>query len=564
MLVAEQSLRQYCLTRLAGMDTDRRSWFIHWGELATFLLPRRYRWFVTPNQASRGNPINNAILDNTGTMAARVLASGMMSGITSPTRPWFQLRIEGFDTDTTNPVNLWLAEVRRRIMRVMQESNFYNSLGVAYLDLGVFGTASMIIYEDYEDIIRCYNPCLGEFYLASNDRLQVDTLARKFVLTIAQTVQWFGINRVSATVRDTYNSGQLSQELTICHIIEPNNTLQNYVPKEFPYREIYWEESSNEDKTLLERGFYEFPALCPRWDIVANDTYGRSPGMDALGDIKQLQQETKRKAQAIDKMVNPPLVADMRLKNQPSTTIPGGITYVDGLNNGGASAGMRPLYTLLPPIQELKEDIAEIQARVRNTFFNDLFLMISQLDTVRTATEIDARREEKLVQLGPVLERFENECLDPAINRIFNILLRAQLLPPPPPEIQGAQMQISYNSMLAEVQRAVGATGIERLLTLTGSIAGISPEILDNLDLDEVIDEYASLLNVDPRLVRSRKDLAALREARAQEEEEAKAMALTAEGVNAAKTLSETSVGGGQTALTQMLSGQGLPGASPI
>ena len=85
--------------RLLGLRANRYSWWAHARELADYLLPRRYKWLVTPNQMSRGSPVNQHILDSTGTLAARNLASGMMSGISSPTRPWFKLKI-GY-TDST-------------------------------------------------------------------------------------------------------------------------------------------------------------------------------------------------------------------------------------------------------------------------------------------------------------------------------------------------------------------------------------------------------------------------------------------------------------------------------
>lgn len=557
--MAETALLAHLEGRLAGLRSDRQSFWVHWRELATFILPRRYKWLVTANQASKGSPINGAILDSTGTIAARVLASGMMAGVTSPTRPWFKLRVEGYDTDTTNPVNLWLAEVERRMMRVMQESNFYTAIAVLYLDLVIFGTAVMLIYEDYEDVIRCYSPCAGEYYLGSSDRNAIDTVYREFVQTTTQLIQWFGEENVSETVRRMWKDSRagLQTEFIVCHAIEPNT--KGYAPSHFAWVEVYWEQSNAKDnqgnqRFLRKKGFNEFPALAPRWDLVSNDAYGRSPAMDALGDIKQLQQETKRKAQAIDKMVNPPMLADVELKNQPASMLPGGVTYISGMKNAG-KPGFAPVYQVMPPIQELKEDIHEVQERIRTIFFNDLFLMISQLETVRTATEIDARREEKLVLLGPVLERFENEALDPAINRIFQIMLRARLLPPAPPELQGASMQITYVSMLAEAQRAVATTGIERLLTLTGSLAGIDLGVMDNVNTDEMVDEYAQLLGVSPRLVRARDEVAQLRQQRAQQEEQDRILEAAAPTVDAAKTLSETDVGGGQNALQAMISG---------
>jgi hypothetical protein len=142
-----------------------------WRELADYYLPRRYTWLLSDTERKQKTAKNPFILDGTGTMAARTLASGMMNGVTSPSRPWFKLRLAGYDDDSSTPARLWLDEVTRRMLLVMAESNFYNALAIMYLDLVIFGTAAMLIYEDRESVIRCFNPNLGEFYIAQSVRL---------------------------------------------------------------------------------------------------------------------------------------------------------------------------------------------------------------------------------------------------------------------------------------------------------------------------------------------------------------------------------------------------------
>src|SRR5215467_3714899 len=487
-----ETISGHCWMMINGMKQSRLSWWRHWSELAEYILPRRFKALVAATDWNRGQALNRAILDSTGTLAARTLAAGMMSGITSPTRPWFHLSIEGFDPEAVNDVTVWLSEVERRMNRVFQESNFYNACSVMWGDLGVFGTAPVIIYEDYDDIIRCYNLTCGEYYLANSDRYAVDLIGREFTLTTRAMVQWFGVENCSHMVQSAWDDPiRHNQEWKVYHLIEPNTEDVEHltVPKTFPYREIYWEEqlTGTPSSVLRQSGLHEFPAMVPRWDLTSNDAYGRSPAMEALPDIKQLQQETKRKAQAIDKMVTPPVVADVQLKNQPTSLLPGGVTYVSGINN----VGVKPIYTVLPPVAELKDDIREIQARIKTIFYNDLFLMISQLDTVRTATEIDRRSAEQLVMLGPVLERSNNEALSPAIERTFAIMNRAGLIPPPPQQIQGAHIKVDFVSMLADAQAAVGTIAIERTLGLAGNLVAIQPDIMDNIDTDETIQEYA-------------------------------------------------------------------------
>lgn len=561
-------LRTALDARMQSLDVARYSWWIHWRELADYMLPRRYRWLVTPNAWARGRPINQNIIDSTATIAARILASGMMSGITSPSRPWFRLTITDDELNEDPDVKVWLDEVHTRMLRVMAASNYYTAKATQYLDLAIFGTAPMIIYEDHDSVIRCYNPCAGEYYAAAGARFSVDTLGRKITMTVSQVVDEFGLDACSDSVKQMWkNPSGKDQEIVVSHLIEPDpdytvdptHVGPGGQPRGFKFRECYWEWGSTKTNLLRERGFYEQPFSCPRWDTNGNDAYGRSPGMDALGDVKQLQLEQKRKAQAIDKMVNPPMVADVAMKNEPASLLPGGVTYVPQMSAG---VGFKPVFEVNPRIGELMEDIKEVQDRIRRVFFNDIFLMISQLDTVRTATEIDARREEQLVQLGPVLERFETEGLSPDIDRVFHIMGRKGLFPAMPQILRGAQIKVEYVSMLSEAQRATSLTSIERLWGFAGSVAAARPDVLDNLDEDESIDDYADKLRVSPKIMRSPTVVAGIRKAKAQAAAQQQAMQQASAAVQGAQVLSQTQTGAGQNALDLMLGGAAArPGA---
>jgi hypothetical protein len=554
------TLRSHVSGRLEGMRQDRMSFWAHWSQLAEMFLPRRYKWFVTANQHNRGTAINSSLVDETGVLAARTLASGMMSGLTSPLRPWFKLRLPSEDSDEYGPVRQWLAEVEKRMAEVFSGSNFYQGLAVLYHDLSVFGSASMLIYEDPEQVIRCYNPCLGEFFFGASARLDIDSHYREFTLTIGQAADQFGLANLCESTRLAYQQGGAARqrEIIICHAIEPNTMLWEMgekpvgyaVPKKFRYREVYWEQGK-ENHLLRVAGFNDKPFVGARWDTVSNDAYGRSPGMDAMPAVRQLQIEQRRKAEAIDKMVRPPLNASVSMKNEPTSILPGAINYVADV----AGSGLKPVYQVDPRLAEMLEDIQEVQARVKAIFFVDLFMMISQLETVRTATEIDARREEKLIQLGPVIERFENEVLDPIVTRVFNIMMRRGLLPPPPEEAQGS-ISIQYVSMLAEAQRATSTTGIERLFAFAGNLTAVDETIMDNLDGDEAIEEMASALGVSPHIVRSAKAVAQLRLERAKQAQAQQAQEQSLAAVQGANVLSKTDVGGGQNALSMMMGGQ--------
>jgi len=566
---ADLRLRRSAEGRLMGLRVNRYSWWVHWRELGDYFLPRRYKWIITPNQMGRGSPINQHMLDSTPTLAARNLASGMMSGISSPTRPWFKMKIGRIDSTQTSPVSLWLAEVERLMMLVFQESNFYNSLAVAYFDLVIFGTAVILIYEDFENVIRCFNPCAGEYYVDCSDRMHADVLYREFTLTVDQTVQQFGIENVSPAVAQLYSDGgaSLTRELVVAHAIEPNTDGRAFgIPEQFRFREVYWEwggsaspqgGSSYSPGLLRKRGFNEAPHIIPRWDLVSNDAYGRSPAMDALPDNKQLQLEVRRKSQAIDKLVNPPLVADIQLKNQPVSLLPGGMTYVAGILSGTQRPGVAPIYQVQPPVKEIMEDLNEVRQRIKDIFFNPLFQTASQFETRSniTAVEWDMRRSESLVMLGPVLERLQTELLAPAIERTFAIAARAGIMPLPPPEVGGQPIVLEYVSMLTQAQQAAQTAGVERIFALLGQLAGIDPAVMDNVDIDYGLDYMSARLGNPPRMIRSPEELAAIRQNRQAQQQAQQQAAMAQQLAEGARTLGDTQVGGGQNALERMLGG---------
>ena len=569
-------LRRHVENRLMGLRVNRYSWWVHARELADYLLPRRYKFLITPNMMSRGSPINQHILDSTGTLAARNLASGLMSGVSSPTRPWLKLRIGKLDSTQAGPVAQWLFQVEQMMLLIFQESNFYNAIHTCYFDLVIFGTAVILIYDDFDNVITCFNPCFGEYYLDNDQNYRPRVFYREFTQTVSQVVEEFGHDNCSPAVQRLFDEGGagLTRELIVAHAVEPNENPDKYgVPKHFKFREVYWEwggsaspqgGASYSPGFLRKRGFFENPAIAVRWDLVSNDAYGRSPGMDALPDVKQLQQEARRKAQAIDKTVNPPMIADIQLKNQPASLLPGGTTYIAGFAQSG-NPGFESVYkNWKPEIQAISEDLQEVRQRIKQTFFNDVLMTISQFETRSnvSATEIDARKAEALVMLGPVLERIYFELLKECVERTFGIMQRVKILPPAPKAVAGAPITIEFVSMLAQAQQAAATAGIERLLQIAGSLAGVDPQVMDNIDIDFTLEKYSNLMSNDPRIIRSPDELKQLRAQRQQQQADQQQAEMAEKMAQGAKTLSQTDVGGGQNAISAVLGNQG-GGATP-
>ena len=534
-----------------ALKQERESFITHWREISDYLLPRRGRYLMTDR--NKGDKRNTKIIDNTGTRALRTLAAGMMAGITSPARPWFKLAPPDPQMAEFAPVREWLHIVERLMREVFNKSNLYNMLHSAYEELGGFGTTSMLIDEDYRDVIRCYTMTAGEYAIALDERLAVSTWSRDYSLTTWQMVQKFGLDKVSPKVKDAYARGNYNQWFTVMQVVQSNLAREGGMPgpRGMPFASTYLEMDADESKLFLrESGYHEFPVVAPRWDVRGTDVYGRSPGMDALGDIKQLQTQQKRKGQGIDKLVSPPMTAPPALRTQPSTTLPGGVTYVDQTQT---NSGFKPAYQVNPQLGELRLDMLDVQMRVKETFYEDLFRMMTDSDRRQiTAREVQEKHEEKLLMLGPVLERLHNELLDPIIDRSFAIMHRAGMFPDPPPELQDTNLQVEYISVLAQAQRAVGVSGIERLVGFTTSMAQFQPEVLDKLDMDQAVDEYSDMIGTPPGIVLADEAVEKRRQARADLQNQQAQAQQRDQAAQTAKTLSDTDTSG-ENALSDIL-----------
>jgi len=563
----------YLESRMNMLRTWRYSWWAYWAQLAEFILPHRYHWFVVANKMTRGSPINQAIIDGTPTLAMKVCASGMWTGLTSPSRPWFKLGIDLPEEQLDQAAKEWIEDTEEKVYKVLHGSNFYTVLAQGFQDVATFGTAPVIIYEDDEDIIRCYSPCAGEYYLTVGARLSVDVLYREFTLTVAQIVDMFRVENCPEQVQVLWEAGGSSLELefVVAHSIEPNAAIAgrgknkdnkiSVVPQNFIFREVYWLKGVKTGAELSRKGFNERPFIAMRWSTVSNDAYGRSPGMDALGDIKQLQQETRRKAEFIEKVVRPPMLGNPELKNEPSSILPGKITYVTTTNG---SAGFRPAFEVnAANLQPMVADIEKISARIERCFFVDVFLAITRMEGVQPRNELELTKRdlERLQILGPFIELFETECADPAIKRVLAILERRKILAPKPPSLRNSSIKIEYKSILKLAQIAAETVSMKDTLQTAGALSAAAkaagvPDPIRVINLDKAMQTYAKLSNFPSGAMYTDQEIAKQDAARAKMSQQAQQMNTTMAGVQAAQALSKTNTQPGN-ALGDIISGGG-------
>lgn len=544
--IRDPNLRKTLDHRRKAMDGEYQHWEGHFRELRDAIQPTRGRFEAAERRTS--SSINKRILDNTAMMALRTLRAGLMSGVTSPSRPWFRLGLRSTTfEEAEHQVQVWLHEVQRRMYEVLRGSNVYRMLDSTYGDLGLYGTAANIVVPDFGDVVRGHNLQVGRYRIGEDGSGRITSLFREIKMPVRGIVETWGLDVVSQQVQRFWDRGEYYQDLTVCHMIDRR---ADGDPKAMqasgrPWASVYWEKDV-QDRFLQIGGHRVRPILAPRWEQVEGEAWSASsPGMVALGDARSLQVSQEQKAIAIQKMHNPPMIGGAAQAGMFFRNIPGGFTAMatNDLSNGG----MRPAYEVRPDIQGLLLDIQETQRRIDMAFYRDLLQMAAVTLEGRsqiTATEIAERHEEKLMSLGPVLESLDHELLQPLIEATFAYMQDADILPEAPDGIVGEPIKVEYISLLAQAQKAIGVGAIERTIGFAGTLAQIAPGVIDMLDEEQMMREFADQVGSPPGILLSPDELQKRRDQKAQAAAQAQAVAAAEPMAGAAKLLSEANLNG--------------------
>lgn len=556
-----ETLYQY-LERTATQLEGTRPMTV-WQALAKTIAPRAMRT-VGEQKDTTATKLGPDIFNNTATLAARTAQAGLMSGNTSPSRPWFQLRTPDSKLNKVRTVRIWLDEVRQRMVEIFLKSNLYTVLPLVYYDLLIFGTSAFALMEDDEDTIRAYHMPIGTYALRTGYRGNVNGCYRSFTMSVEQLVRRFGLENCSPTVQDHFRSKRFDVNIKVRHAVEenPNADASRLDSKFLPFRSIYYEIGNSNQRLLSVKGTHDLCVIAPRWQVNGEDSWGFGLGHEVLGDAKQLQVQEKRKLQLLEMITSPPRSVPAGLRDEFIGTMANEFTFVP--DTGGNGPKVEPNYVPEPNFQHLALDIQNTERRIKRGMFEDLFLMFDGIDKSGvTATEIQARQQEKMMVMGPVLERLNDEMLDPIVKRTFGIMERAGLLPVPPQELQDQPILVEYISIMAQAMKLNGVVSVERFVSFVGGVGNTRPDALDKLNTDETIDVYADMVGVPPQMVNDEKIVKQIRTTRAKQQQAQEAMVAAQQMATTAKTMADTDTS--TPSMLQAMSGaSGFPTNAPF
>lgn len=504
-------------------------------ELADYFYPRSVR-FLAKNVNKTNKRRNKKILDSTPITAVRNFSSGMMSGATSPAQNWFKFKIRNYNMENDYEVKSWCAQVEKLMRDAFNASKIYTKLPIIYKQLGVFGFAALSLEPDYDDIFVCKVLPIGSYRYAKNYKGQVDTFVREYSETAKNIVEQFGEDNVSDAVKNANKENPLAY-FELIHFVMPNPNFDSTKAwaKNKKYISVYYEKNSTENKFLSESGFDKFPYVVFEAETNGEDVYPCDcPGINALPDVKQLFEMIKEYAKAIKKIVSPPLKGPAKYKDRTISTLPE--AYTPDADDG--SEGVRPVHEVNPRILELSQQIETMKNTIKEHFYNDLFAMIlNTAERGRTATEVNELKEEKMVLVSPLLEQIHTG-LDLIHCWCFEEFLRVDILPEPPEQIQGGELEIEFVSTLAQAQKVQKIASMERFSTFTINLANtLDPMLRGKINGSKMIDDYADFANIDPSQINPTEYVEQMRIAQEQKQQQQEQLAAIQQGTEMIKNM---------------------------
>jgi len=524
------------LERFKTASADRAQWEAHWQDIAEVVLPQHATFTIAHTP---GNERRRTLYDSTAVFANETFASQLASQLINPALKWFGLRLVGEATDLNEDeeTKAWLEAVRDTILDLFgaPRTAFIPSTYPVFLELGAFGTGCLFVQEVPGDGVRFLPRPLAEVYILENARNQIDTVMRRAEMPLRHIASYYGLDAMPEKMRRDYEK-EPDKKTPVIHFVLPraDRDARKVDAKNKPFASIHI--SQEYEAVLAEGGFDEFPYVVPRWFTAPGETYGRSPGLTTLPDNRMLQAMKEVTIRGVQKEVDPPLVVPDDGVIGPVRQSPSGLTIV--------RAGLReidhphPLQTGAKP--QLGEQFMQVtRDNILRAFYVDQTLF-SEPKTHITAEATLDRRDHRFQRMTPMIARVQAEFLVPLLDRVFAIMQRQGLLPPPPGSVpDGAELKFEMVSPAIMAQRMSEADNMSRFLARITPVLELDPDGTANLDVDAFIHRMGENMVVPHDILRAPDQVRALREEQAQKRAEAEALQQVQGGSEAAVNITK-------------------------
>ena len=520
--------------RLAG---NKSQWHQHWDDLARVMLPRRLGFATTTVEGERRT---DDIFDGTPMQGARSLANAIGGLMRPEGLPEVEMKANNDALDNDDEVRDWFAdsEIRLRDAFNNPKARYRQASGEVDQDLVVFGTSIMFEGENTQRTNLFFQSIhLKDATIAFSEEGEAEMMFLLRKMPLRQVVGRFGLGKLSQQTKEKFDK-RPDDKIDILHVVSPRKESRTdaLFARDLPFADQWFEVETKQE--LSVGGFHEFPFIVSRWDTTSGEDYGRSPGMIALPDADTLQAMGETILIAGQRAADPPLAVPNDGAFDAINTFPGGLAYYD-VETAQAVRG-NPFFPIegsanLPISRDMQRDYRD---QVFAAFFrNVLNLPIDGPEM--TATEVIARKEEFMREIGPTFGKLESDRTAPEVERAFMIMLRNGGFAPIPEVLQGEDIRFEYDSPTKRIRQQIEASSAKLWASEMIELGLTKPAVLDLINEDELARFSAEALGIPRKIVNSETDVDAVRQARQEAEEQAQQSDQIMEGVQALKTGAE-------------------------
>lgn len=519
------------MRRWQSMSSELALWKTQWQDIADYMMPRSAginTKFESPNTNRE-----TVLFDTTAGDAAMTMAGGLMSWTSPANEAWFSYK-PNFDLRGVDPVGRWLTECTDIIRELLANSNFYTETHEDLLTHCTFATSAMFIGME-NGKLRFESLPIGSYAIEEDAFGNVNTLFREMQLTADQAKELLGEDDLPKEVTDCLkDEAKRNSKHLFIHAIypRPESERPEGVGRQAswgkPFASCYVHAPTK--KLVKESGYDSFPFAVGRYlkwtALAARSPYGYGPGFSALPDTRQANFEAMMLDCLAEKIVRPAMNAPAELEGDLILSA-GGINWIPTSVPEGRWPQPIPMSG---DYNVAKERLEMRQESINMKFHVELFRMFAALDRQMTAREVAERAAEKIVLISPAFSRLQTEKHQPILRRIFELALKANILPDPPEEavipvseFMGVTPDpaISYSSRLSLALDQLKMMGFERQLATDMAIAQLRPDILDYYNFDQITPARMRANGMPAEWITPSEQVTQTRTARAQQQQAA-------------------------------------------
>jgi len=445
-----KDLAQTTLLRLKQMEEVKQDETGERDELvARYVNPRRELIKDSQRYDKKGERRGKKAYSGIANSALGIWSDGMQGHMISKTLRWFKSQLDNPRLNKVDEVQAYCQDYDEAMYAEFDRSNLYSVSPEWFRDAGSIGTAPMYAEEDIGNDAVVYTPLhLREIFISEDPYGNVDTVFRKFFLTAKQAVAKFNKpgDVLSQTIKD--NAEKFPEKRhEFVHAVFPNTDrmFDSLLSENKPIASLYLEVSGQENRkaeVVRKSGYDINPYTIWRFRKNSDEIYGYSPAHDMMTTIlgdNQLHKTLLNAAHmAVEGVWNIPEHMRGSVRIEPK-----GYNYFDDYRNQISQANQNINY----PIGIDREE--RMQRLIEDAYRVDFFMMLQRAEREMTATEIMERASEKVVLIGPQVDRLESEGLSNIFDIQSELADRAGRLPEPPQILVDAIGESKYRGQRA-------------------------------------------------------------------------------------------------------------------